>query len=89
MKHEKRNVWLIERHYSWFSTTGISQQYKIINPQRLSKCITDLCSHAKSTFQVDNHLGDAIVSLGDNVPPFSLVCREFEDFKSSHPSENV
>ena len=38
---------------------------------------------------MDNNPDNAADGLGEDAPPFALLCRECEDFKSSHPSANV
>ena len=38
---------------------------------------------------MDNHSGNVTGGLGEDIPPFVLLCREFEDFKCSHHSANV
>ena len=63
------------------------RRYKPLNAQRLSKFITDLCNDAKSSFPIDNHSRDS--SGSEDVPPFVLLCREFEDYKSSAPTNNA
>ena len=87
LKNGKRNQWLGTQKDVWFGEMGMFRQYKPLNAQRLSKFITDLCNDAKSSFPIDNHSRDS--SGSEDVPPFVLLCREFEDCKSSAPTNNA
>ena len=73
----------------WFSSTGIFRKYRPVNYSRLSAHINALIKYAKEKFPSENHSNDSTGSLGEDIPGYVLLCREWEEHKSSNPSTNV
>ena len=61
--------------------------YKRVGTQKLSSHISNLQSIALSQFSIGAHSRDA---GGDEaVPGFVVLCREYEEYKLSHPTNNT
>ena len=73
----------------WFGATGMFCQYKKVNSQGLSKFITDLFSQANTAFSLSQHSADSTGADNKNVPPYALLCCEFEKWKKSSPTSNT
>ena len=89
LKFGKRSHWLKDRHSSWFGLTGIFRMYRPVNHSRLSSHINALIKYAKDKFPSENHSNDSTGLLGEDIPSYVLLCREWEEHKSSNPSANV
>ena len=89
LKHGKRSAWLKEKSALWFGFTGIFRMYKPVNHSRLSVHINALIKYAKEKFPSQNHSNDSTGVMGEDIPPYVLICREFEEHKASNPSSNV
>ena len=63
--------------------------YKEINGSRISKFMSDLLNHAKSNFPIEQHSDDSTGGMGEDVPPYVQLCREFEEWKKASPSANT
>ena len=73
----------------WFGVTGIFRMYRPVNHSRLSAHINALVKYAKDNFPSENHSNDSTGLLGEDIPAYVLLCREWDDHKSSNPSTNV
>ena len=74
---------------SWFDATGMFRQYEVVNSQRLSKFISDLLSHASTTFPLNQYSTDPTGAEDEKIPPYVLICHEFEEWKKSSPMMNT
>ena len=76
LKRGERIKWMRSRLGSWFGTTGMFRQYKKVNAERLSKFITDLLSQSLS--HPRGHSADETGALDEDIPPYVLLCREYQ-----------
>ena len=89
LKFGKRSVWLKEKQPLWFGVTGIFRMYRPVNHSRLSAHLHALFKFAKDRYPSENHSNDSTGLLGEDIPSYVLLCREWDDHKSSNPSTNV
>ena len=89
IKRGKRIQWLDRQTVGWFGPTGMFRTYKAVNSQRLSKFITDLLREASTAFPLNQHSADTTGEADENILPYALLCREFEEWKQSAPTSNT
>lgn len=69
--------------------TDIFRRQKKPNAERISKFISDLLTLSGTSFPIQYHSSDQTGALGEDIPSWVLLCREFNECKSASPSQNV
>ena len=89
LKHGIRKGWFEERGAVWFGLTGMFRKYKPINASRLSIFINSLCKEAQTCFPQQNHSNDQTGRLGEDIPWWASLVRDYDDWRKSAPSANT